>query len=101
MKKNDKETTTTNDILFNDIDNEIQMFLAQIQKDDDVNSCQCCIKFPTKKLQLLIQKDPNDEYPDIHQIPKEIVEKLSWSCRRFLLKSKNQKGAFYLKKNIN
>ena len=80
MKKNDKETATTNDSVYDTIDNEIGVFLSQIQKDDGVNSCQCCIKFPIKKLQLLIQKDPNDEYPDIHQISKEIVEKLSWSC---------------------
>ena len=47
-KSSNEETTTMNDILSNNIGNEIQLFLAQIQEDDDVNLCQCCIKFPTK-----------------------------------------------------
>ena len=55
-------------------------------------------KIPNKKLHYLKQDKPEDDYPDIHQIPKEIVEKLVWSCRRFPQRTKLQKGAFYYKR---
>ena len=100
-KSNEKETETANENLSTQIINEIHLFIKQIEKDDDVTSCQCCIKFPTKKLNLLKKKNEYVEYPDIHQIPKEIVGKLSWNCRRFQKNKKQTKGAFYLKKPIN
>ena len=91
-------TTNCNDVIADSVAEEIKLFIRQIKEEYDVKSCRCCVKFPTKQLQYLEQDKLEDDYPDIHQIPKEIVEKLVWSCRWFPQNKKLQKGAFYYKR---
>ena len=50
---NQEETDTINQNLAESVEEEIQLFIQQIKEDDDVKSCRCCVKFPTKQLHQL------------------------------------------------
>ena len=72
----DKETKQINDSIAEEVALDIKTFIQQIKEDDNVKLCQCCVRFPINKLKLLEQKNPEDDYPDIHQIPSDIVKNL-------------------------
>ena len=48
------------------IDNAIIQFIDQIKIQTSLKNCQCCAKFPRKKLHLLKRKNEHDNWPDIH-----------------------------------
>ena len=96
-----EKTKQNNDSIAEVVALEINTFIRQIKEDDNVHACQCCTRFPIKQLQHLKQKNIQDDYPDIHQIPSDIVKNLYWKCRRFSTRSGKQKGAFYYKKVLS
>ena len=55
-------------------------------------------KIPKQQIESFRTKKNEDDYPDIHQIPVDIVKNLVWSCPWFPIQTKKQIGAFYYKK---
>ena len=77
------------------INNAIIQFIDQIKNQTSLKNCQCCAKFPRKKLHLLKRKNEHEDWPDIHKFSDDLVKDLYWKCRRF--KNRSEKGAFYYK----
>ena len=96
---NTDENKNSNEVMAHSVLDEINTFIQQLKDtNDNVKTCQCCVRFPKNKLHCLNHNRLEDDYPDIHQIPKEIVRNLFWTCPRFPQKVQNSKGAFYYKR---